>query len=917
MLFLSGASALLFQTLWLRLAGLVFGNSVWSAALILSSFMAGLALGGAAATSAKLRRFQPLKLYAALELTIAVCGCAIVFVLPSAGQLLRPIFRLLFEHSAALNALRFVLSFVILLVPGTAMGLTLPVLLGDQALRAYTFGFTVGLLYGVNTLGAVAGAVLGEAWLVRAFGLAGTSVCAALMNITAATLAYSLPLGMLETAPAVARQTSSRHVTWRLCIVSFGCGAVLLALEVIWFRFLQLYVASSATAFAAMLSIVLAGIGMGGLLAAPLSKHRKINNWLPVLLVSAGVVTVICYLVFPVPTYRPEEGYYIEAWQSVAVLAAALIFPVALISGIVFPLVLGRVYEQFGEATRTAGMTLLFNTVGAALGPLIAAFLLLPRFGYHRAMLLAAGCYIALGALLIRRSQTVVILVFTVCVAGFVALLALPKPQDHLASPRRPYIEGGLKLVDVIEGTSGTFQLLRRDLYGQPYYYRLLTNSYSMSATNPPNQRYMRLFAYLPRVFAPEAKNALLICYGLGATADALLRGNQLERVDIVDIAKEVFALSPLHSDDLDPDPLQNSKARAFIQDGRFFLQANAAKYDVITGEPPPPKVLGSVNLYTEEFFKLLNAALTENGVATFWLPIYQLKVTETKAILRAFHDAFPNSSVWASSDYEWIMLGVKGPGQAIAETRIAGFWRDSATAADLRRIGVETPEQLGALFVMDGDEIARITSETQPLTDLWPKRLSDALTDAPADVQATDEFAWPYIEAAQAIRRFEASPLMARVWPAALNRSLQGYFIARETRYLARVSLTNRYAELDLYLRRSTLRVPVLEILGSDEFRVALAHRAADQDAAASDLIADAVATRDMPRAVQLLNAAIARRPDAGDVRLLVYLQCVTGEIAEAETTAATHRDLLMQDDETTDLWQLLRTKFGFHPPT
>src|SRR5437868_1216295 len=126
-LFLSGIGALIFETLWLRLCGLAFGNSVWSAALILSSFMAGLALGTTIAAASELRQIRPLRFYALLELVVAVLGCTIVFALPRLGELLRPVFQMLWEYQPALTSLRFFLSFVILLLPSTAMGLTLPV----------------------------------------------------------------------------------------------------------------------------------------------------------------------------------------------------------------------------------------------------------------------------------------------------------------------------------------------------------------------------------------------------------------------------------------------------------------------------------------------------------------------------------------------------------------------------------------------------------------------------------------------------------------------------------------------------------------------------------------------------------------------------------------------------------------------
>src|ERR1043165_4235699 len=121
-LFLSGAGALIFETLWLRLSGLAFGNSIWAAALILSSFMAALALGNAIAASSRIRRWRPLQLYALLEVLVAVLGCTIVFGLPVLGELLRPVWQIFWNYQPALLGLRFVVSFLILLIPTTAMG---------------------------------------------------------------------------------------------------------------------------------------------------------------------------------------------------------------------------------------------------------------------------------------------------------------------------------------------------------------------------------------------------------------------------------------------------------------------------------------------------------------------------------------------------------------------------------------------------------------------------------------------------------------------------------------------------------------------------------------------------------------------------------------------------------------------------
>src|SRR5690348_12298403 len=154
-LFFSGIGALIFETLWLRLSGLAFGNSVWAAALILSSFMTGLALGNALGASSTIRRWRPLHFYAVLEVLIGLFGCAIVFVLPVLGDTLRPLWQMLWSYQPALLGLRFVVSFLLLLVPTTVMGLTLPVIIEDPLLQQTAFARAFGFLYGSNTLGAM------------------------------------------------------------------------------------------------------------------------------------------------------------------------------------------------------------------------------------------------------------------------------------------------------------------------------------------------------------------------------------------------------------------------------------------------------------------------------------------------------------------------------------------------------------------------------------------------------------------------------------------------------------------------------------------------------------------------------------------------------------------------------------------
>ena len=933
-LFLSGIGALIFETLWLRLSGLAFGNSVWAAALILSSFMAGLALGNALAASLRIRRWRSLHLYAVLEGLVAVFGCTIVFGLPVLGDWMRPVWQTLWSYQPTLLALRFIVSFLILLVPTTAMGLTLPVIIEDPALRQTNFGRVMGFLYGSNTLGAVVGALLGEAYLIGAFGLRGTGLFAGLASCVAAAMALLLARSsgdMSLHSKFPLRLDASYRAPWRLLLVSFGTGCILLCLEVVWFRFLRLYVASSPTTFAIMLAVVLAGIGFGGIVAGVIHRGSgRLNDLLPVLLLLAAIAALLSYLLFPERLAQTRTGVFDLSWRVVALLSLALMFPVAFLSGILFPSLVASVQVSVGDRMNSTGITTLFNTTGAAAGPLLASFVLLPGVGYQWSLLLCTAGYLLLSVMASERSswsvsQPVGRLTIALCAGAILLMAILPyhRAESHFSHASRPYEidEHGNVLAHVvkrIEGTSDTLQLLRRDLFGEPYYYRLLTNDFSMSATNPRNQRYMRLFAYLPLAFRPESEDVLLLCYGCGVTADALLHGPNVKRMDAVDISKEVFALANFYSGINYSNPLRDPRVHAVVQDGRFFLQASPQQYDIISGEPPPPKVMGAVNLYTSEFFRLMHSRLKEGGIATFWLPINQLKVDEAKTILRAFHDAFANASVWASADQDWIMMGIKGSGRKVKEEEIRQLWSQSGSGGDLRQIGIEVPQQLGALFVMDAEGIDQITHDVAPLTDCYPKRL----TDEPWDEEAGHRFALMYLAAPSALQRFLHSSLAATIWPETLNKSLESFFILRQTRYLSEMIGSNKLAELDLYLRHSQLRMPVLEVLGSDGFRLAIAEGVAKRSLTPPleimpDLVAGALAQRDIGGAIGLLETEKDRGVSSlNDTFLLTYLYCLNGSVEKAEALAIANVGSIKKDSFVDWLWGKLATDFGFHPP-
>ena len=217
----------------------------------------------------------------------------------------------------------------------------------------------------------------------------------------------------------------------------------------------------------------------------------------------------------------------------------------------------------------------------------------------------------------------------------------------------------------------------------------------------------------------------------------------------------------------------------------------------------------------------------------------------------------------------------------------------------------------------MDGEEIDRITGDVAPLRDNYPKRLTDAVWND----QANFNFTSTYMDASSAVERFGWSPTINRIWPETLNESLKSFFSVREMRYLSETIGGNEWAELDLYLRHSRLRVPVLEVLGSDGLRLSIAERAAKKSQPPpleimQDLVAGALAQRDINGAIRLLENKKDRSSlSLDDTYLLTYLYCLSGEVDKAEALAATNAAAVKKNSSVDWLWGKLQSEFGFHP--
>ncbi|PYQ22631.1 MAG: spermidine synthase, partial [Acidobacteria bacterium] len=616
--FLSGLAALLFETLWFRLASVVFGNTVWASSVVLAGFMAGLAVGSSAAARGGPRLRRPVRVYAQLELAVALSGLLLVLTLPHLSEVLAPVFRRLIDRPRALQALRLAAAFGLMLVPAAGMGATLPVLVKALTARGSAFGPALGALYGWNTLGAVAGALAGEELLIGSLGLRGTGALAAGLDLLAAGLAWRLSLRS-DTGPEPSEPAPSGwRVSYSSLAILFAAalsGGILLALEVVWFRLLMPFLGSTSLVFAVLLAVVLSGIGLGGWLAAAwLRRSEGAADSAPAVALAAGTATLLTYALLD-RVLGPSDWAF-STWD-LLVQGSSLMLPTALLSGVLFTL-LGRVLRRtVADDPAAAGWLTVANTVGATAGSLAGGFLLLPRWGVETSLRGLALAYAAVGlaVFLAARPARRAPALGAAAAALLLGIAFAASPQglmegSYRARVARRWAQEGAQPIAWREGLTESLLYLGRPLLGEPLSYRLVTNGFSMSGTGNGARRYMKAYVYWPIAFHPAPRRALLICYGLGSTAAALADTAELESVDVVDLSKDILEMGRLIVPPGRRYPLDDPRVRVHVEDGRFFLLTTEGRYDVITGEPPPPKNAGIVNLYTREYFELVKHRL-------------------------------------------------------------------------------------------------------------------------------------------------------------------------------------------------------------------------------------------------------------------------------------------------------------------
>ena len=695
---LSGLTGLIYEIVWMKMLTLTLGNTVYSTTTVLASFMGGLALGSFLAGRFLHRFRNPLRVYGLLEGVIGVYALLVPLLILASQPLFRYVYQNVDASSHTLGILRIVVCGVILLVPTTLMGATLPILSQFLARRSTELGWTVGKLYGINMLGAVLGSSSAGFLLIPALGISWTLRLAALINlaIAAAVWAVSRP-GTDE--PDTKRKKQKKHKKQKKqspepasleapgarviagVVVAIGfAGMASMIYQIAWTRVLALLIGSSVYAFSLIVTAFIAGLALGPLVVGKLIDRRR-NRVLTLVLieVAVGIAALAMVPIFGrLPTYFTqmflESSYSFQRlqWTEFGILFLLMFVPTFLM-GAAFPVAIricATGLERFGK---TVGNVYAVNTLGAIAGTLIGGFVLVPWLGVQKAIfvavlinMVAAGTVLlALPGLSVRR---VALALATVAIT-FAAWRQIPS-WNSLLLVSGPYIYAerykgvsqsdlqdamtrGRELIFFEEGLHATISVEQTAGGGD----LILQVNGKADASAKGDAATQLMLGHLPMLLHPEAKDVLVIGLGSGMTLGAVEQ-YPVDSIDVVELEPAVVRantfFAPFTGNSLD-DPRVN----LLVTDGRNHLALTDRRYDVIISEPSNPWVAGMANLFTREFFEMSKKRLREGGVICQWLHAYSMISADFQTLVATFQSVFPRMILWEfglAGDY--ILIG-------------------------------------------------------------------------------------------------------------------------------------------------------------------------------------------------------------------------------------------------------------------
>ena len=737
--FLSGACGLIYEIVWQRMLNLVFGTSVYSVATILTAFMGGLALGSWYFGKRADRSARPLMLYALLEIGIGISALFIPLAIKIVTAVYVSLHHVLPQNFTLLTLMKFLLCSIVVLVPTILMGATLPAASRYVIRNLSVVGGRVGGLYGINTLGAVAGTVAAGFFLVVTLGSNLTTFVAASVNITLGILALILdrivplapvaqeeaqpvpstaPISSVTPAGADEKTALPRSLILLAAGVSGFCA---LAYEVYWMRTLTFYGWNSIYAFPTMLASFLCGSALGSLIITWFADRRKFPTVfygiLQIAIALASLYTIWQFTSigdFAYKIWRLSEPGWSSFVRAGFIVSFITISIPALLMGMVIPLAISLYARDLKKVGSAVGSVYAINTIGCVLGSFFAGFLFIPLFGITVSILIVTALNLVNGTLILmygpltrwRWSRPVLALASIVILILGIVLVPKDRPISFY-SPFYRSLERGDQILFYKEGVGATVSVRQffPNTYDNGLYKVIEADGINVAGTSPMLRVTQIMQGHMPLILykaftGNDPQYAFILGLGSGESSHCITL-HPIKRLDCLEIVPAERQAN-VHFHDINHRILENPKFKLTIEDARNFLLTTTTRYDVIESDSVHPEI--DIATYTKEYFKICRDRLTENGIFSTWIPLFNLSEENLKIMMRTLNEVFPHVMVWYTPNYQnkhALLMGTKNKLHIDVDLLRAELAK-TEIASSLAEIGVTSEYDILSSFLTD-----------------------------------------------------------------------------------------------------------------------------------------------------------------------------------------------------------------------
>jgi spermidine synthase len=755
----SGFAALIYQVTWFKYLSFFVGNTTYSQAIVLAAFMGGLAIGNYYFGKTVDKSSKPILLFAKLQIIIGIYA----FSFPSFWQLLTD-FLASFSSNNNISyeiifAIKLITASILLLIPTTLMGGTLPILVKFLSSKLDDSAQNISALYTVNSLGAIFGALMAGFYFIPNWGLKESLYFAALIDLLIGVVSiitfYREKVKIIPPPKNSQKLDLFKIYTPRqrdIAIAIAGIsGLTAFIYEVCWVRVFMPVWGSSTYSFSLMLVSVISGITLGSFfLSFIINKIKDLMMFLAICQLAIVISLVATLPLYGrIPYWFWQFAYYFTennlSYNSFLLAQFLICFIVLLLPniflGMSLPIAARIAASGISSLGKAVGSAFSINTIGCVIGSLLTGLFLIPYIGTQKSIEIGLVLNLITGTIALFnvtniKKSFIAFLIVPITLITFIYLFAGPEWNKLITlseinrkiKENRPPPNSFVDYLDFIktdnpnilyfkEGKSATVFITEHSKQ-----ISLIING-KTDASSVGDMPTQVMIGQIPMILHPKPESVLIVGLGSGTTAGSVLT-HPVKNVKILEVSSEVVEASSFFNH-VNNKPLEDPRVEMIIEDALSFIKFEQSTYDIIINQPSNPWISGIGNLFATEFFEIAKKKLNPGGILAQWFHVYEMDKNTLQLLLRTFSNSFKYVTLWQTLSSDILIIGTNDP-QNIDYSMLKNKIAIPEVKKDLERIQIYNPFAFLSLYMFNQDNLKLyagpgvLNSENNPLLEYW-----------------------------------------------------------------------------------------------------------------------------------------------------------------------------------------------------